>query len=77
MSEEKGKSALILIGVPAALIASLFVVIILFLSGTGSAAAFSCCVDLPMLRHDIGQATPREQRIGGAPQPRRSVPDLA
>ena len=39
MSEEKGKGALILIGVPAALIASLFVVIILFLSGTGSAAA--------------------------------------
>jgi len=39
MSEEKGKGALILIGVPAALIASLFAVIILFLSGTGSAAA--------------------------------------
>ena len=39
MSEEKGKGTLILIGVPAALIASLFVVIILFLSGTGSAAA--------------------------------------
>ena len=41
MSEEKGKGALILIGVPVALIASLFVVIILFLSGTGSAAACS------------------------------------
>ena len=39
MSEEKGKGALILIGVPAALIASLFVVIIFFMSGTGSAAA--------------------------------------
>lgn len=39
MADEKGKGALILIGVPVAVIASLFAVIILFMSGAGSAAA--------------------------------------
>lgn len=39
MAEGKGTGALILIGVPIAVIASLFTVIILFMSGAGSAAA--------------------------------------
>ena len=39
MAEAKGKGALILIGVPIAVIASLFAVIIFFLPGAGSAAA--------------------------------------
>ena len=39
MADEKGKGALILIGVPIAVIASLFAVIILLMPGAGSAAA--------------------------------------